>query len=35
MSFGIVFVVAPVMILPPFCLFLPQVLMMTMGWWGK
>jgi hypothetical protein len=36
MSFGNVFDAAPVMILPPFCLFLPQVVMMWLdSSWGK
>ena len=34
MSFSIMVVVAPVMILPPFCFYLPQFVLMWWGWAG-
>jgi hypothetical protein len=34
MSFGILFVAAPVLILPPFCFVLPPLLMQWLLW-GK
>jgi hypothetical protein len=35
MSYGIAIIAVPVLLLPPFWLFLPQVLMVTFGWGGK